>query len=180
MGMSILGLYNYDSSVFDDFILPENVEKDLAVSKICLHCAELDLLLTRPDTMREAVSVWSQAMQYRWETLAKTQEFEYDPISNYDRTETKTGRGTGTGSGNGNRKEKIAAFNALDVVNRSEENTTTGNTTTYNNSEETRTSGNIGVTTTQQMIKQERNISDFSIYNVIAEDFKKEFCIMVY
>lgn len=40
--------------------------------------------------------------------------------------------------------------------------------------------GNIGVTTTQEMIKQEREIADFDIYKFIVEDYKKEFCIMVY
>lgn len=40
--------------------------------------------------------------------------------------------------------------------------------------------GNIGVTTTQQMIKEERDVSDFSIYDVIVQDFKERFCVIVY
>ena len=40
--------------------------------------------------------------------------------------------------------------------------------------------GNIGVTTTQQMIEQERNISLFDIDHVIIDDFKKTFCLMIY
>ena len=40
--------------------------------------------------------------------------------------------------------------------------------------------GNIGVTTTQQMIKEEREVSDFSIYDVIVQDFKERFCVIVY
>ena len=44
---------------------------------------------------------------------------------------------------------------------------------------ETRT-GNIGVTTTQQMIKQEWEIDVFNIYDVLIESFKEHFCIMVY
>ena len=40
--------------------------------------------------------------------------------------------------------------------------------------------GNIGVTTTQQMIKEERDISDFNIYGYIADSFKNEFCVLVY
>ena len=40
--------------------------------------------------------------------------------------------------------------------------------------------GNIGVTTTQNMIKQERQIDLFNIYDIIIEDFKMRFCILVY
>ena len=40
--------------------------------------------------------------------------------------------------------------------------------------------GNIGVTTTQKMIQEERDISDFDIYNIIVTDFKQRFCLLVY
>lgn len=40
--------------------------------------------------------------------------------------------------------------------------------------------GNIGVTTTQTMIKEAREIAMFNIYDVIAESFKENFCLMVY
>lgn len=40
--------------------------------------------------------------------------------------------------------------------------------------------GNIGVTTTQNMIKQERQIDLFNIYDIIIEDYKMRFCILVY
>lgn len=40
--------------------------------------------------------------------------------------------------------------------------------------------GNIGVTTTQAMIREQRDIAMFSLYDVIVQDFKSEFCVMVY
>lgn len=40
--------------------------------------------------------------------------------------------------------------------------------------------GNIGVTMTQQMIQAERDAVSFSLYDVIMQDFKHEFCVMVY
>lgn len=40
--------------------------------------------------------------------------------------------------------------------------------------------GNIGVTTAQQMIKEEREIALFSIVQHITNDFKERFCIMIY
>ena len=43
-----------------------------------------------------------------------------------------------------------------------------------------RRTGNIGVTMTQQMIEKEREIAVFSIYDVVIESFKENFCVLVY
>lgn len=43
-----------------------------------------------------------------------------------------------------------------------------------------RAHGNIGVTTSQQMIQSERDLVVFNLYNVIAESFIENFCLMVY
>ena len=40
--------------------------------------------------------------------------------------------------------------------------------------------GNIGVTTTQKLIKEQRQIDLFNVYDIIIEDFKMHFCILVY
>lgn len=67
-------------------------------------------------------------------------------------------------------------------------NSTTGETTTYGKVDTTagtqtvvnRIHGNIGVTTTQQMLQQEREIDTFNIYDIIIESFKARFCLLVY
>ena len=43
-----------------------------------------------------------------------------------------------------------------------------------------RRTGNIGVTMTQQMIEKEREIAMFSIYDIVIESFKENFCVLVY
>lgn len=40
--------------------------------------------------------------------------------------------------------------------------------------------GNIGVTTTQKLIREQRDIEKFNLYDIIIEDFKMRFCILVY
>ena len=45
---------------------------------------------------------------------------------------------------------------------------------------ERRETGNIGVTTTQQMIKEEREVDQFNIYDYIVQSFKRRFCLLVY
>jgi hypothetical protein len=60
--------------------------------------------------------------------------------------------------------------------------TTESGTTSGEESEEyVRTEqGNIGLTSTQQLIKEEREVDMFEIDEVIINDFKKQFCILVY
>lgn len=52
--------------------------------------------------------------------------------------------------------------------------------TTTEKDHEMRAHGNIGVTTTQEMIKQEREVDMFNLYDIIIADFKAKFCILVY
>lgn len=64
------------------------------------------------------------------------------------------------------------------------ESETVSNSGTTEASRETvhteRRTGNIGVTMTQQMIEKEREIAVFSIYDIVIESFKENFCVLVY
>ena len=52
--------------------------------------------------------------------------------------------------------------------------------TTNEGEHELHAHGNIGTMTTQDMIRQQRNIERFNLYDIIIEDFKMRFCILVY
>ena len=65
--------------------------------------------------------------------------------------------------------------------------TTTNNTNFKHDEKEnidreyTRTEqGNIGITTTQQMINEEREVDKFNLMDYIIDSFKKRFCLLVY
>ena len=51
---------------------------------------------------------------------------------------------------------------------------------TSEGSHELHAHGNIGVTTTQKLIREQRDIDLFNLYDIIIEDFKMRFCILVY
>lgn len=64
-------------------------------------------------------------------------------------------------------------------------NTTLDNTITdinlditekYNES----TEGSIGVITSEDMLQQERNVALFNMYQIIVDDFKQQFCLLLY
>ena len=40
--------------------------------------------------------------------------------------------------------------------------------------------GNIALTTTQQMIREEREIAEFNLYDYIVQSFKRRFCLLIY
>ena len=96
----------------------------------------------------------------------------------------------------GETEQKVAGYNGSDYANREKDLSQNSNvgqaeagstgSAEEQNSEiviheyEKTEQGNIGVTTTQQMIKEEREIDLFNIYREIANSFKKEFCIMLY
>lgn len=52
--------------------------------------------------------------------------------------------------------------------------------TTSEGSHELHAHGNIGITTTQKLIREQRDIELFNLYDIIIEDFKMRFCILVY
>ena len=53
--------------------------------------------------------------------------------------------------------------------------------TTENDGEhELHAHGNIGVTTTQKLIHEQREVDKFNLYDIITDEFKMRFCILVY
>lgn len=69
-----------------------------------------------------------------------------------------------------------------------EENTNTNRSTTRGETQNTSNNGshslhmhgNIGVMSTQDMIAQEREIDLFNMYDIIIDEFKQRFCVLVY
>ena len=64
------------------------------------------------------------------------------------------------------------------ITNTEKENVNDGRTRKHTRTG--REHGNIGVTTSQQMIQSERDLVVFNLYDVIAESFIENFCLMVY
>lgn len=162
--MSILGLYNYNKLLFSGFVIPDGLNKDTLVNNLLMECAEFEVLYPDPNFMQSAIAYWSRSMLEVWKKLQKTTEFEYNPIHNYDRTEEYT-----------DNSESVAAQNSYENAGFVDATKATGelehNAHMY---------GNIGVTSTQDMIKQEREVSEFNMYAKIISDFQKRFCLMIY
>lgn len=162
MWLSIMGMYEYDNSLFDGLDVPTYtdknnvvhvVDKNKVIQSILLNCAELEILYQNLDTMKLAIGVWSAAEQDTWKKMYATVMMEYNPLWNVDADIVNIG--------------SVMGFNE--------------STNWSDAAKETqRRTGNIGVTASQDLIQKERDIADFSIIRFITESFKKRFCIMVY
>ena len=295
-------MYNWDTTIFDNFTIPEELDKELLTDTIMLELGELELIYNDPSFMKFAIGSWSRKELPIWNKLYETTKLEYDPIENYNRVEettdletrdlAKTANETRDLSSTNNETRDLASTNnetrdlagtsnetrdlagtiagtidTTDTDTQSGSNTNTKNVNAYNsatgvtaetvtddlggintkvvdtdstqdstdtgtidisgtdtgtvnvattdtgtdnvsgtdtgtidrdmtdtgtvdnsstdtgtvNMAKTSTiKGNIGVTTSQQMIEQERNVVKFNIYDYIVESFKQRFCILVY
>ena len=172
MLLSIMGLYEYDNTLFQGLQLPEGLNQEAVINEILLQCAELEIVYPNIDIMKLAITTWSIANQYTWQKLYDTMVVEYNPIWNVDAT-VNIDRNT---SGTGNATDAVKGFNS-DTWAESDKTDTTSE------AEEDvieRRTGNIGVTTTQQMLEQERKIADFNMISFIAQSFKQRFCLLIY
>lgn len=103
--LTLIGLYNYDQTLFSRLSLPAPLITATAVNAILLEKGEFGSLYTDPDFLKYAIGAWSDANQMAFEHLAKVLAASYDPISNYDRTETETTDTTGSSSETGQKNE---------------------------------------------------------------------------
>ena len=180
MFLSIMGMYEYDNTIFDGLTLPNGVNRFQIIDNILLNCAELELLYQDIDIMKRAIELWSASEQTTWEKMYATMNEEYNPIWNVDATVTRTGSYSTDREGNNTDVNSVQGYNANTWAdaNKNAGSFTNGEDTTESVTE--RRTGNIGVTATQDLIKKEREIADFSIIRYITESFKTRFCLMIY
>lgn len=178
--MSVAGLYNYDNTLFDGLTVPSGMDKNTLVSLILQNTFNIGCVYFDGDFLKSAITAWSAANQYKWRTLQASTEFTYNPIENYDRKESYTNKDSGTVTTEGDGTSYATAFNSDDDKKTGKSVSAGTSTQDLTHTVEGNVHGNIGVTTTQQMINSERDVANYSVYMAIVEDFKREFCVLVY
>ena len=130
--LTIMGMYDYDSTIFDSLTLPTGLDRASAIDAIVLECAELECLYPSVPFFKRAVGIWSATMQSSFARVWSAVNLEYNPIENYDRQEDETTTGTRQHSGqdvttgsnsdtrtvsdSGSVQNKIAGFDASALV----------------------------------------------------------------
>lgn len=169
MKLSIMGVYNHDETIFDGLRVP--VDKETVIKKICLDCAELEILYPDTEFLKMAISVWSDSEQYKWNTLYNTTILDYNPIWNVDANiedkETATSKNTGsenrdiTVAGTGQDKEtrnmtdvstdKVQGFNSDSWVNSHQNTTNMTGTDTHDLKNNSHTDDDLTLNTTNNL-----------------------------
>ena len=177
--LSILGLYRANPDIFKDMAVPEGVDGETLSWKILEDCAELEVLYSDPDYMQASIAKWSAAMLPAWKKMQEALTAEYNPIWNKDGTIRET-YNYGAISTSGNSTDKVAAFNSDTTHNRAQAESA-ARQEAHTDTTERIEQGNIGVTESSAMVRHEVELrAEFNIYQIIADDFKHKYCLMVY
>ena len=85
--ISLIGLYDYDPTIFDRLTLPEGYDKPTFINNLLLEHGEKCVLYTDPDFMKNAIGMWSGKWALELSRIYEALTAEYNPIYNYDRYE---------------------------------------------------------------------------------------------
>lgn len=85
--LDINGLYMWDNTIFDNMVIPTDVNREELIDMIIFDCRELTVTVASPVIMKRAIELWSRKNIYYWNELQKTMHYSYNPIENYDRHE---------------------------------------------------------------------------------------------
>lgn len=188
--------------------VPAGIDKETLVNDILLKGGEFEVLYSNPELMKDYIGIWSKKYQRTFERWLKALSIDYNPLENYDRmedwvddnkrdtkrTESATGSDTSSSSGSGTNEGERSAFDSSSYQPHDKTTTSsTGSNTSYSttdangninenelNKRTGRAHGNIGVTTSQQMLEAELQISKWNLYDEISDLFLSEFCIYTY
>lgn len=204
MTISLIGMYDYDNTLFDLMSLPEDIDKQTLIDTILLRSGEFEVLYSDPAFLKYSIGAWSRKWSNTFDRWNKALKLEYNPLENYDRQEDWTDGGSasgtesGTSSGNtsgttsSTTSNNVSADDAVDftpkdqtVVSGTDSTNSSGTSSltksdTHNNTHSGRVHGNIGVTTSQQMLQSELDIGYWNIYEKITDVFLTEFVLPIY
>ena len=211
--MSILGLYQWDNSIFDAMVVPSQIDKDTLVMNILDECAELEILYTNPDFIKNAIGYWSLRRYHAWNKLQTVLYENYDPFVNIKRDEIRTITQTRNLANSANETRNLAGSNnetrnmtdttktnaydsgtgtvrealemtgtdnvaTTDTGTRNISGTDTGTVTTTENFH---VEGDSAITDAQDVAMKESKLRlEYDLYNIIIDEFKRRFCLLVY
>ena len=84
---TLIGMYNYDNTIFNDMVLPTGIDADLFKSSLLIEKGEFEVLYPDPDFMKQSIKVWSAKWFRTFSEWLKGTQAQWNPIYNYDRYE---------------------------------------------------------------------------------------------
>lgn len=185
--ISVLGLYIYDKTLFDEMVIPESVDRSVLINNILMECAELECLYPDAEFMKSAIGQWSLKEIESWNIIDDVLS-QKNPLHDINVTETEhhnyLKKETGSDKTEGESVSQVNGWND-GLVDRNKTNDTNTRTPNLNNSDVgDRTKTITGLSSKylkQDLIRKEIELrTDFSIDDVIIDAFKNRFCLLIY
>ena len=206
--ITLIGMYNFDNTLFDELTFPAGIDRDLAINRILEKSEEFELVYADFDYLKDRIGIWGKLWERTFSKWYEALNIKYDPLYNYDRFEeyedTKANGFKNTSSSNSSTEtgsessssvtNQVSAYDDADFTNKEYEEagaetsqTGTGSATSNSSGSSDETIkhkahlyGNIGVTTSVQMLKEQLDVVEWNLYEHISDIFIDEFCILVY
>lgn len=88
--LTILGLYNYDDTLFVNLQVPETLDKQDVIDNILLRCGEMPVLYPNVSMCKTMIGLWSRKWYHGIERMIGALNDDYNPLHNFDRHEEYT------------------------------------------------------------------------------------------
>lgn len=98
--LTLIGLYNYDQTIFDGLTFPAGIEKDIAVDEILVRAGEFETMYPDPVFLKSAITHWGRKHYRTFDKWVGALALEFDPLYNFDRMEEYTDTKSSQGSQN--------------------------------------------------------------------------------
>lgn len=180
--LSLMGLYEWDNTIFSEWVLPSIIDPDVFFPNLMLETAELEVLYPDPDFLKNAMGAWSNKELERWESyIAVLNVSDYDPFENISRhtdyTDTTLPHLTTTS------ETGVKAWNAIgandDYADREQTVVTAGGSNTFKHQEHVY--GDSAMYSKQDIIEKEMDVrKKYLVMDMIIQDFKNRFCLQIY
>lgn len=163
MKLTLIGLYNYDDSLFEGITLPDELDSDTLISNILMKGGEFEVTYPRPDVLKSCITAWSAKWQDTFTRWVEALAIDYAPLENYDRNEywtddkdyTETNDDTTTVNDTDNKTMSASSNASVTSSSTATDDSTTTNTrsafdsSTYSNHDQTTYDDDSTLSTTE-------------------------------
>lgn len=202
--ITLIGLNGYtEGHIFDDLILPEGIDKEVLVNSVLLNSGEFEPLYADAYAMRFAIANWGKKWYDVFARWHKALSLDYNPLHNYDlysdsednrdiNTTTDTTSTVDT-SYNRTSETKVSAFDSSDYQPNekseyigTEDKDSVGKIKGKTDDDVKRKSHVYGLKPTfrsysqAHLLQEELDVSEWNLYQHMADIFAEELLIMVY
>ena len=88
--LTLNGMFQYDPTLFDGMILPEDYDRDALFAEIMTRCGQMYPYHQIPSILKSNIRLWFSRNFLQFDRIMEALNAEYNPVENYDRHEDWT------------------------------------------------------------------------------------------